>query len=161
MAAGWSPPDAPESWRLTAALFEAIAAHDGLLSRLAGLPPDRLPALLASAAVSFLVRRDKPAPLAGYFPEPGAPHPPFDAGFYPAAKKSVWARHFEGLQQLLADGTLILAGPTLGTINTGLAIFEAPDEQAARKLMEQYPARPQHPPGDRLESESSLLRTQW
>lgn len=86
VAAGWSPPDAPDSWRLTAALFEAIAAHDALLDQLAPLPPDRLPALLASAAVSFLVRRDKPAPLAGYFPAPGAPQPHFDAGFFPAAR---------------------------------------------------------------------------
>ena len=86
VAAGWSPPDAPDSWRLTAALFEAIAAHDGLLNRLAALPPSRLPALLASAAVSFLVGRDRPVPLAGYFPGPGAPQPPFDAAFFPAAR---------------------------------------------------------------------------
>jgi hypothetical protein len=85
VAAGWSPPDAPDSWRLTAALFRAIAAHEGLLGRLAALPADRLPALLASAAISFLVRRDRPEPLADYFPEPGAPQPRFDAGFYPAA----------------------------------------------------------------------------
>ena len=69
------------SWRLTAALFQAIAAHDELLSPLAALPPDRLPALLASAAVSFLVRRDLPVPLAAYFPEPGSPQPRFEAGF--------------------------------------------------------------------------------
>ena len=86
MAAGWSPADAPGSWRLTAALFRAIAAHDELLGRLAGLPADRLPALLASAAVSFLVRRDQPAPLAAYFPEPGAAQPRFNDGFYPAAR---------------------------------------------------------------------------
>jgi hypothetical protein len=94
VAAGWSPPDAPDSWRLTAALFEAIAAHDALVSRLAVLPPDRLPALLASAAVSFLVRRDKPAPLAGYFPEPGAPQPQFDADFFPAAS-AFFADHLD------------------------------------------------------------------
>jgi hypothetical protein len=86
VAAGWSAPDAPSSWRLTAALFQAIAAHDDLLDRLAGLPPDRLPALLASAAVAFLVRRDRPRPLAGYFPVPGAPQPRFDDGFFPAAR---------------------------------------------------------------------------
>ena len=84
MAAGWSPPGAPDSWRLTAALFEAIAADDELLEHLAALPPDRLPALLASAAVRFLVRRDRPVPLAGYFPEPAAPQPRFDDGFFPA-----------------------------------------------------------------------------
>jgi hypothetical protein len=92
VAAGWSPADAPDSWRLTAALFQVIAAHEGLLRRLTALPPDRLPALLASAAVSFLVRRDRPEPLAGYFPEPGAPAPPFDAGFFPAARAFVSAR---------------------------------------------------------------------
>ncbi len=92
VAAGWSQADAPDSWRLTAALFRAIAAHEELLRRLAGLPPDRLPALLASAAISFLVRRDRPEPLAGYFPEPGAAPPPFDAGFFPAARAFVSAR---------------------------------------------------------------------
>ena len=84
VAGGWSPPDAPGSWRLTAALFEAIAAEDELVERLGTLPPDRLPALLASAAVAFLVRRDRPVPLVGYFPEPGAPQPRFDDGFFPA-----------------------------------------------------------------------------
>ena len=84
VAGGWSPPGAPGSWRLTAALFEAIAADDELVERLAALPPDRLPALLASAAVAFLVRRDRPVPLAGYFPEAGASQPRFDDGFFPA-----------------------------------------------------------------------------
>ena len=84
VAQGWSPPGAPRSWRLTAALFEAIAAHDGLLDRLAVLPADRLPALLGSAAIAFLVRRDRPVPLAGYFPEHGAAQPRFDEGFFPA-----------------------------------------------------------------------------
>jgi hypothetical protein len=92
VAAGWAPPDAPESWQLTAALFGVIAAHEALLQRLAELPSDRLPALLASAAVSFLVRRDRPMPLAGYFPEPGGPQPGFDAGFFPAARSFVSAR---------------------------------------------------------------------
>jgi hypothetical protein len=84
VAAGWSPPGAPRSWRLTAALFDAIAAHDELVERLTALPADRLPALLASAAVTFLVRRDHPVPLAGYFPEYGRPQPHFDDGFFPA-----------------------------------------------------------------------------
>lgn len=92
VAAGWSAPGGPESWQLTAALFRAIASHDGLLGRLAALPADRLPALLASAAISFLVRRDGPEPLARYFPEPGAAQPPFDNGFYPAARGFVAAR---------------------------------------------------------------------
>jgi hypothetical protein len=92
VAAGWSPSGAPDSWRLTAALFRAIAAHEELLDKLAELPADRLPALLASAAVSFLVRRDQPAPLAAYFPEPGAAQPRLDDGFYPAARAFITGR---------------------------------------------------------------------
>ena len=92
VAAGWSPPDGPESWQLTAALFRLIAGHDELLAALARLPADRLPALLASAAISFLVRRDRPQPLASYFPEPGLPQPAFDDGFTPAAAEFVCAR---------------------------------------------------------------------
>jgi uncharacterized protein DUF2332 len=92
VAAGWSPDGAPESWRLTARLFEAIAAHEELLDRLACLPADRLPALLASAAISYLVRRDRPVPLAGYFPEPGGPQPRIDGGFPGAARAFISAR---------------------------------------------------------------------
>jgi uncharacterized protein YciI len=68
-------------------------------------------------------------------------HPPRDdfAATMTAAEKDVWAEHLERLQRLLADGQLILAGPTLGTINTGLAIFEAPSEDAARQIMEADP----------------------
>ena len=56
------------------------------------LPPDRLPALLASAAVAFLVRRDRPVPLASYFPEPGESQPQFDDGFFPAFRAFCAAR---------------------------------------------------------------------
>jgi len=84
VARGWSPPGAPRSWRLTAALFEAIAADGDLAEMLGALPADRLPALLGSAAIAFLVRRDRPAPLAGFFPEPGGDQPPFDEAFFPA-----------------------------------------------------------------------------
>ena len=51
----------------------------------------------------------------------------------------VWAEHFERLKRLLSDGTLILAGPTLGRINTGIVVFEAPDEAAARRMMDEDP----------------------
>jgi uncharacterized protein YciI len=54
-------------------------------------------------------------------------------------EREVWAAHFERFNRLLADGTLILVGPTLGRINTGIAIFEAPDEHAARRIMEDDP----------------------
>jgi uncharacterized protein YciI len=64
-------------------------------------------------------------------------HPPRDdfAATMTAEEKAAWAQHFERLQGLLAGGQLILAGPTLGTVNTGVAVFEAPDEEAARQVM--------------------------
>ena len=52
----------------------------------------------------------------------------------------VFAEHFGHLQRLLAQGALVLAGPTLGETNTGIAIFEAEDEAAARRVMESDPA---------------------
>ena len=49
-------------------------------------------------------------------------HPPRDdfAATMTADEKTVWAEHFQRLQRLLASGQPILAGPTLGTVNTGL-----------------------------------------
>ena len=57
-----------------------------------------------------------------------------------AEEQAVWGTHFERLQRLLAEGTLVLAGPTLGRVNTGIAVIEADDEAAARTLMEEDPA---------------------
>jgi uncharacterized protein YciI len=54
-------------------------------------------------------------------------------------EQGVWGEHFERLQQLMRDGVLIIAGPTLGRINTGIAVFEAPDEDAARQIMDEDP----------------------
>jgi hypothetical protein len=92
VAAGWSPPDAPGSWGLTAALFRLVADHDGLLQRLAALPADRLPALLGSAAICSLVRRERPEPLARYFPEPGRRQPALDQDFGPAGRRFIDSR---------------------------------------------------------------------
>src|SRR5215469_7111695 len=92
VASGWSPSDQPESWRLTAALFTMIAGHAELLTALSALPPERMPALLASATVSFLVRRDEPTRLSRYFPIAGRPQPPLDDDFAPAAADFVAAR---------------------------------------------------------------------
>ncbi|HEX6569797.1 MAG TPA: YciI family protein [Acidimicrobiales bacterium] len=52
----------------------------------------------------------------------------------------VWDVHFARLQRLLDEGVMILVGPTLGRVNTGIAVFEAPDEDAARRIMEEDPA---------------------
>jgi uncharacterized protein YciI len=54
-------------------------------------------------------------------------------------EKAVWSTHFERFERALADGIVILVGPTLGPKNTGIAIFEAPDEDAARRFMEEDP----------------------
>ena len=69
-------------------------------------------------------------------------HPPRDdfAATMTDEESEAWSLHFERLQRLLADGTLVLAGPTLGHINTGLVIFEAPDEASAERLMADDPA---------------------
>jgi len=69
-------------------------------------------------------------------------HPPredFAATITPE-EAEVWGLHFERLKRLLNEGVVILAGPTLGTINTGMTIFEAPDEDSARNVMEEDPA---------------------
>ena len=68
-------------------------------------------------------------------------HPPRDdfAATMTAEEEAVWAVHFERFQRALADGMLILVGPTLGDTNTGITIFEAPDEAAARRFMDEDP----------------------
>ncbi|MGY1621041.1 DUF2332 domain-containing protein [Geodermatophilus sp. SYSU D00965] len=96
IAAAWSPPDAPPSWWLTAATFTAIAEDDELLDLAAAIPLDRLPPLLLSAAIRFLLDDE---PLAAYYPEPGRPQPPEDDDFRPALRAFARA-HAPALQQL-------------------------------------------------------------
>jgi len=67
-----------------------------------------------------------------------APREDFAATITPE-EEVAWDRHFERLKRLMDEGTLILAGPTLGRINTGIAIIEAPDEATARRLMDEDP----------------------
>ena len=68
-------------------------------------------------------------------------HPPRDdfAATMTDEERTVWSVHFERFERMLAEGSLILVGPTLGSVNTGIAIFEAPDEAAARAVMEEDP----------------------
>jgi uncharacterized protein YciI len=54
-------------------------------------------------------------------------------------ERAAFAAHAEWLGRLLADGSLILAGPTLGPVNTGIGIFEAPDEETARRIIADDP----------------------
>jgi uncharacterized protein YciI len=68
-------------------------------------------------------------------------HPPRDnfAETMTEEERAAWAIHFERFQRLLAEGIIILVGPTLGPTNTGIAILEAPDEATAQRLMEEDP----------------------
>jgi uncharacterized protein len=56
--------------------------------------------------------------------------------------KTVLERHFARFQEATKSGQLILAGRTNepGDKTFGIAIFEAPDEAAARAFMQAYPA---------------------
>jgi uncharacterized protein YciI len=68
-------------------------------------------------------------------------HPPREnfADTMTVDEQSVWRAHFVRLQELHAAGMLVLAGPTLGPRNTGVCVFEADDEAAARAVMESDP----------------------
>lgn len=68
-------------------------------------------------------------------------HPPREdfAETMTAEEEAVWEEHFQRYQRLLDDGNLILAGPTLGSVNTGIFIFEATDEESARRIMNEDP----------------------
>ncbi|MGY1592247.1 DUF2332 domain-containing protein [Geodermatophilus sp. SYSU D00708] len=96
IAAAWSPPDAPPSWWLTAATFTAIAEDDELLDLAAAIPLDRLPPLLLSAAMRYLLADE---PLAAYYPRPGGTQPPEDDGFRPALRAFARA-HAPALDEL-------------------------------------------------------------
>ena len=68
-------------------------------------------------------------------------HPPREnfAATMTDEERAVWGVHFERLQRLFAEGTVIVVGPTLGATNTGICIFEAPDEDAAKRIMAEDP----------------------
>lgn len=68
-------------------------------------------------------------------------HPPRDnfAETMTDEEKAAFVDHFRRFQQMLRDGVLILVGPTLGQFNTGLAVFEAEDEAAATRIMNDDP----------------------
>ncbi len=64
-------------------------------------------------------------------------HPPRDdfAATMTDAESEAWGRHWERLKVLFDEGRIILIGPTLGSVNTGICVFEAADEQDALDLM--------------------------
>jgi uncharacterized protein YciI len=69
-------------------------------------------------------------------------HPPREdfAATMTAAEEEAWDRHWKRIKRLYDEGVMVLVGPTLGRVNTGICIFEAPDEAAARAIMEGDPA---------------------
>jgi uncharacterized protein YciI len=54
-------------------------------------------------------------------------------------EQACWGRHWERAKREFAAGRVILMGPTLGVHNTGICVFEAPDEAAARRFMDEDP----------------------
>jgi uncharacterized protein YciI len=68
-------------------------------------------------------------------------HPPREdfAATMTDEERAVWGVHFERLERLTAEGVLVLAGPTLGPVNTGILVFEADDEAAAQRLLDEDP----------------------
>jgi uncharacterized protein YciI len=72
---------------------------------------------------------------------------------------AAWNLHFEWLGRLLEARRLVLAGATLGAANTGIAIFEAPDEATARRIVSEDPAAQRgHGRGELRAFEVGLLR---
>lgn len=69
-------------------------------------------------------------------------HPPRDdfAATMTEAEDEAWGRHWERIKRLYAEGRIVLVGPTLGRVNTGICVFEAPDEAAATAFMQEDPA---------------------
>ena len=88
-------------------------------------------------------------------------HPPREdfAATMTDVEQEAWGRHWERIQRLHAEGTIVLVGPTLGRTNTGICVFEAPDEDAARAIMEGDPAIAEgHAEGELRPFRVSLLR---
>jgi uncharacterized protein YciI len=69
-------------------------------------------------------------------------HPPRDdfAATMTPAEAEAWGRHWERIQRLYLEGRVILVGPTLGRVNTGVCVFEAADEAEAQAFMAGDPA---------------------
>ena len=66
----------------------------------------------------------------------------YDDKAWTEADNATVGRHFNRFKEAVATGQLILAGrtPESGDKTFGIAIFEAKDEAAARKFMEEDPA---------------------
>lgn len=56
------------------------------------------------------------------------------------AEADIMGVHRAHLADLHAAGVLTLAGPTFGSVNTGIAVIRAEDEDTARAVMDSDPA---------------------
>src|SRR5690242_10743536 len=103
IARGWSGPDAPKSWALTATMFETLADDEALLELAGGIPADRLPALLFVAAVRYVVEQHRDDPFAAYFPFDDTEVQPDLDGEFAAHYRRFCAEHRETLQETWRD----------------------------------------------------------
>lgn len=101
VAGAWSGDGAPPSWRLVAAQFSALRDDPELAELAACAPPDRLPALLFTAAATFLVLTDEPEPLREWFPRAGVPPRPLAPDFA-SEYRAFCLQHRERLRELMA-----------------------------------------------------------
>jgi hypothetical protein len=74
------------------------------------------------------------------------------------AERAAFDAHAAWLRKLLADGVLVAAGPCLGPVNTGIAIFEAPRQEAARIVADEPVTSGGHMRGDLRPYRLGLLR---
>jgi uncharacterized protein YciI len=75
------------------------------------------------------------------------------------AERAAFEAHASWLRQLMADGVLIVAGPCLGRVNTGVAVFDAADEDAAKRIVANEPVTTRgHMRGDLRPYRLGLLR---
>jgi hypothetical protein len=81
VAAAWSGLGTPDSWRLLAAQLGALRDDAELAGIAASAPPDRLPALLFTAAATHLVLAREPQPLREWFPRAGEGQTPLGDAF--------------------------------------------------------------------------------
>lgn len=92
IARGWSGPDAPVSWGLTAALFEELGQDDVALEAAAAIPPERMPALLMIAATVDVVAEVPDCDLGRYFPRGATSGATIDDAFGPILR-TFWGTH--------------------------------------------------------------------
>ena len=56
------------------------------------------------------------------------------------AERAVWDARDDYLRTLVEQNVVLMVGPTEGSAFGGMAVFEAPDKNAARRVMQSDPA---------------------